>query len=361
LLDYTGSLTGSFSFTNSGRYTLSQTTPKQINLLVANGALVWRGNVSSNWDVGLTANWNSGTEYFQQGDSVTFDNTGTRTNVNLTTTVMPASVTFSTSGNYALSGPGKISGATGLTKNSFGTLFVHTTNDFTGPVSVNSGSLRVFGALGNGPVNVGSGAAISGSGVIGGAVTMQGGSTFDPGAAGIGTLRVKSNLVLMAGSTALMEINRASGSGDFATGISNLTYGGTLNLSLLGAGSLTNGMIIPLFNAASYSGAFATITPPTPGAGLLWNTNMLTTDGTLRVVAAISTVPTNLVFALTGNQLEISWPADRIGWRLQGQTNSVDAGINANWFTVPGSTTTNRMFLPVESLNGAVFYRLVYP
>ena len=47
--------------------------------------------------------------------------------------------------------------------------------------------------------------------------------------------------------------------------------------------------------------------------------------------------------------------------RLEGQTNSVNVGINNNWFTVPGSSTTNEVYLPVNPANGAVFYRLVYP
>ena len=59
--------------------------------------------------------------------------------------------------------------------------------------------------------------------------------------------------------------------------------------------------------------------------------------------------------------MDISWPADQIGWRLEGQTNSLDVGMSSNWFTVPDSTTTNRVIMTIDPANGAVFYRLVYP
>ena len=35
--------------------------------------------------------------------------------------------------------------------------------------------------------------------------------------------------------------------------------------------------------------------------------------------------------------------------------------MSSNWFTVPDSTTTNRVIMTIDPANGAVFYRLVYP
>jgi glucose/arabinose dehydrogenase len=66
-----------------------------------------------------------------------------------------------------------------------------------------------------------------------------------------------------------------------------------------------------------------------------------------------------LAFQLSGNLLEISWPL--AGGRLETQTNSLSEGIGSNWATVPGSTTTNRVIVPVDSANGSVFYRLAFP
>lgn len=51
---------------------------------------------------------------------------------------------------------------------------------------------------------------------------------------------------------------------------------------------LADGDEIHLFTFAGASGAFASIVPATPGAGLAWDTSTLTTDGTLRVVAPVT-------------------------------------------------------------------------
>ena len=59
--------------------------------------------------------------------------------------------------------------------------------------------------------------------------------------------------------------------------------------------------------------------------------------------------------------LTLSWPADHTGWQLQTQANSLSAGINTNWVNVVGSTTTNKVVVPINPINGTVFYRLVYP
>ena len=66
-----------------------------------------------------------------------------------------------------------------------------------------------------------------------------------------------------------------------------------------------------------------------------------------------------LVVQVSGNALDISWPV--AGGRLETQTNSLSLGIGANWVTVPGSTTTNRVVIPIDAANGSVFYRLALP
>ncbi len=52
---------------------------------------------------------------------------------------------------------------------------------------------------------------------------------------------------------------------------------------------------------------------------------------------------------------------DHIGWRLEAQTNLIGTGLGTNWATVLNSTTTNQIFLPINTTNGSVFFRLVYP
>lgn len=72
-------------------------------------------------------------------------------------------------------------------------------------------------------------------------------------------------------------------------------------------------------------------------------------------------MPTTLSAILTGNMLNLSWPSNYLGCRLQAQTNSLNVGLGANWFDVTGSTLTNSVVMPVNSGNSSVFYRLVYP
>jgi polygalacturonase len=74
-----------------------------------------------------------------------------------------------------------------------------------------------------------------------------------------------------------------------------------------------------------------------------------------------SSVATNLVVQVGDGQLKLSWPQDHLGWHLQIQTNSLNAGLETNWVNVPNSTTTNQIFIPINPNNGSVFLRLVYP
>jgi len=59
--------------------------------------------------------------------------------------------------------------------------------------------------------------------------------------------------------------------------------------------------------------------------------------------------------------LQLSWPADHLGWRLQIQTNSLDKGLGFSWVTVPNSTNTTAANILIDPSNGSVFLRLIYP
>jgi hypothetical protein len=84
-------------------------------------------------------------------------------------------------------------------------------------------------------------------------------------------------------------------------------------------------------------------------------------DGKIKVVTVPSTAPTSITVAVGASQLELSWPLDHIGWRLQAQTNSLGVGLSTNWFTVPGSTSTNRVIVPIDAASPTAFFRLLYP
>jgi hypothetical protein len=74
-----------------------------------------------------------------------------------------------------------------------------------------------------------------------------------------------------------------------------------------------------------------------------------------------SNQPTNIVAQISGSQMQLSWPQDHLGWRLQVQTNVLNKGLGTNWFDMAGAQSTNSVFVPIDPNNGSVFLRLVYP
>jgi len=75
----------------------------------------------------------------------------------------------------------------------------------------------------------------------------------------------------------------------------------------------------------------------------------------------VATTPPILSASLSGDALELAWPAGHIGWRLETQSHASGFGLGADWGAVGGSESTNRMFLPIMPANGSAFFRLAYP
>ncbi|HWI58830.1 MAG TPA: hypothetical protein VNZ22_16510, partial [Bacillota bacterium] len=192
---------------------------------------------------------------------------------------------------------------------------------------------------------------------IRGNVVAGSGATIAPGGlASIQYMSVSNNLTLQAGSTVAMEVSLDSGATNDTINVTGTaTYNGTLQLANIGATPLTAGNSFKLFKSGGFSGNFATIAG-SPGTGLNWTFNP--TNGIATVVASTASNPTNITFAVSGNQVTLSWPADHLGWTLQAQTNSVGVGLSTNWVDVPDSATVTQKVMPVNSANGAVFYRL---
>ena len=131
-----------FTFTND-------TVGKKIDLSVDAGAVTWTGAISGNWDVNTTANWSGTSDKFFQVDAVTFPNVATTKFVTMTGTVSPRSILFENEAgsDYLLSGTGTgfISGGAAITKNNAGVVILGGANgqNFTGPIAVNAGTLRM--------------------------------------------------------------------------------------------------------------------------------------------------------------------------------------------------------------------------
>jgi hypothetical protein len=74
-----------------------------------------------------------------------------------------------------------------------------------------------------------------------------------------------------------------------------------------------------------------------------------------------SPTPVSLSLSVSGGSLDLSWPADHTGWRLQAQTNAARLGLGTNWADVADSTNVNQLTILMDPANGSVFYRLVSP
>jgi autotransporter-associated beta strand protein len=175
VIKYTGTIGGAGFDNNVGLGTLPTVSPAYagylsnntanttIDVVITNGpppsrSLTWNGIPTGDWNT-TTANWRvsgSSTTY-NQNDTVLFDDTAAGTTVvNLTTTLMPVSLTVSNATrNYTFTGAGSVSGSVGLTKQGAGLLTLANTgsNDFTGPVIVAGGTLQIGSASNPLPTN----------------------------------------------------------------------------------------------------------------------------------------------------------------------------------------------------------------
>jgi len=165
LINYSGTKTGTFGpVTFEGGEAsayLDESITGQINLVVTSvippANLRWTGGNGATWDVGVSANWSTNASpdinVFSQGNLVTFNDSSTFTNVNITTRVQPGSFTANiTNRTYTLSassGLGMDVGFGGLTKNGPGTLTLDCSNSFVTPLLVNGGTFKVGDNYGN--------------------------------------------------------------------------------------------------------------------------------------------------------------------------------------------------------------------
>ena len=183
-------------------------------------------------------------------------------------------------GGAYLTNAGSMSGSGSLVKLGGHTLVLAGFSAYTGSTTVSNGSLVVDGSLAGSGVAV-NGGTLAGIGSISAPVVVNAGGTLSPAGDAIGTLTITASLVL--GGTNRFDVTKTGTafSNDLVQNVSSLTYGGTLQLVLTGD-ALVAGDSFKLFAAGSYAGAFTSIVPATPAAGLVWDTSKLS-SGTLRV------------------------------------------------------------------------------
>ena len=142
---------------------------------------------------------------------------------------------------------GVLSGTGSLTLNGNGTLKLGATNTWSGPTAVSNGVLLVNGTIGTNAVTVAAGAALGGTGIVGGAVTYNSGSyaVFTPG---LPLTFTNAVTVASGGTLPVVELNLSAGLGagtyvlatNLSAGIAG-TFNGTPVILAGSAGSLLSG------------------------------------------------------------------------------------------------------------------------
>jgi autotransporter-associated beta strand protein len=240
---------------------------------------------------------------------------------------------------------------------------------YSGRTLVSGGVLQVDRNIPNSPVTVFGAGTLGGSGTLGGPVAIGSGGTLAPGPTIgnltgplVGTMVISNNLVFSNSSTCFMKTTPIAGTSDQVLGLSSVSYAGKLIITNLFNAPYTNSQVIKLFDATSYQGAFSTISV-TDGSTY---SNHLATDGAITILqsaASVNVSPCPLTVNKTPSSMTLSWPSDHTGWRLTIQTNALTIGLRQTntWYTVPGSTTTNAITVPIDKNQPTIIYRLTYP
>jgi autotransporter-associated beta strand protein len=210
-------------------------------LVTASGqSLTWygadnSGNPLTVWNINTSSNWNSGNAKYLQyagnsyGDNVLFDDnlfTPASANITLNTTVVPASVTFNNSSTpYSITGSGSIGGVTAVTLANSGSLYLGSSNSYTGGTMINAGVLAVTND--------------SALGASSSAVTLSSGTLqFSNSTVSTRSISVVSNSTIAVAANANVQLSGAiSGSvtltkNDLGTlTVSNIPYAGLINFN----------------------------------------------------------------------------------------------------------------------------------
>jgi autotransporter-associated beta strand protein len=162
-----------------------------------------------------------------------------------------------------------------------GSLTLTNINTYSGDTTITAGTLTLLGAgsiANSSSINFGNGATLDVSGRTDAGLTIGASQTLK----GNGAFNVVGNLT--NNGTIELKVNKSGSTltADSIHGVSQIAYGGTLKIDLSGD-PLVGGEVISLFAATGYSGAFASITPASPGPGLAWYRGNLAVDGTLHV------------------------------------------------------------------------------
>ena len=253
--------------------------------------------------------------------------------------------------------------SSGMVKNGAGRLTLSGVSTYGGTTTINAGTMSVNGSLGASPVTVTTNATLGGSGSVSNATVQAGGTILGGDANHSNTLTVATlNLGSSSTDVTYSKFTVAAGGKVAATTALNVT--GTNIVTILDP-SLTVGTNTLFTYSGSIGGGsgFAGFQLATLPAGV--TANLLNTGSAVQLaVTSTYMVNTNspvMTNSVSGGTLTLSWPADHLGWRLEVQTNSLNAGLGTTWFTWPNSTNVTTVPITLDPTAPTVFFRLVYP
>jgi len=348
LLDYTGTgISSGFNVSLPGRTAGSlvyDTTNTKIDLNVTgNDTVKWSGSTNSTWDVGTAANvggtnnWTLVTAAtatnFIDTDNITFDDTATNFNVALNGTALPSVTNINAATNYTLSGSGKISGTSTLSKAGSGTFIIATENDNSGNTSITGGVLQVgnngaTGNLGTGTVDVGLGTTLK--------FNKTNSTSFGNVFSGTGNIEVNSGTVVQTGNSTFtgnvvinggtMRLENPAGTHNFNAALITVNNTGSFVFGNAGAGN-------PNLPDTTYitvnTGGVATFDEGENFGGVNLtggNLNLLGTDGDISFTGATASDFQSGTITRTGTKNIAG--AGVINKTTSGTVTVTDAGLN---------------------------------
>ena len=237
--------------TTSGTFTLGTLPSNMVATLNDTGSVLqlivtspsatsfaWSAGTGS-WDT-ATNNWNTNSAAYSEPALVTFPNAGAGA-VTLTADRAPLSMVIDSTANYFFSGPGLITGATGITKTGTSLAYFTAANSYTGNVSVQGGVIiKELADTTTGNITVANGAAFA----LGAGVTDGAGQTINIAGPGLTAVKDGYAAVQRGSITALTGSNTWAGNIVFdATpntriGVqdsANLTISGNITESVAGS------------------------------------------------------------------------------------------------------------------------------
>ena len=254
----------------------------------------------------------------------------------------------------------------GLAKLGGGTLMLLGVNTYTGPTLVSAGTLALSAGASianSANITVAGGAIFNVSG-LSSAFTLGGGQTLSNSAVGA-TVNCGANGFSTASGALSLVFDGVNPSFNITNG--TLTLSGTTSFQVNNTGSplVVSNYLLIATNAGSVSSVAGAVplSVTVNGGGTAGINSLVISNHLLYLVVAssVNLSRTNLAFTVSGGgtTLNLSWPADHLGWTLQ--TNSLGLANTNDWFPYPGSTSLTNVIIPIDPRQPAVFYRLMHP